>query len=243
VASVALLAFDLDDTLYPERAFVRSGFRVVSEYLEREGLVDHPVWPDLVTRFESGVRDRAFNRVLLAAGVVPSPGLIRTLVEMYRSHRLPEGPVQPDIQLYADAERALARLRLAGLKLGLITDGPLAAQLLKVDALGMEERLDAIILTDQWGRDFWKPHPRAFREMASRLEVDPASCVYVGDNPEKDFDGPAAAGWGPSIRIRRQEGLYNDATPSSRMGPVAAVISDLDMLDAVIAAFRPPDAI
>jgi putative hydrolase of the HAD superfamily len=243
VASVALVAFDLDDTLYPERAFVRSGFRVVSEYLQREGYVDHPVWADLVTRFESGVRDRAFNEMLMAADVVPTPDLIQTLVEIYRSHRLPEGPVQPDIQLYADAERALSRLRLAGLKLGLITDGPLAAQQLKVDALGMEERLDAVILTDQWGRDFWKPHPRAYREIASRLEVDPKSCVYVGDNPEKDFDGPKAAGWGPSIRIRRPEGLYNDAVPSLRMGPVAAVISDLDMLDAVLAAMSTPDAI
>jgi putative hydrolase of the HAD superfamily len=235
VASVSLVAFDLDDTLYPERAFVRSGFRVVSEFLQREGFIDHAIWPELVKGFEAGVRDRAFDRVLLDAGVVPSKALINTLVEIYRSHRLPEGPVQPDIQLHPDAERALARLRLAGLRLGLITDGPVAAQQLKVDALGLADRLDVLILTDQWGRDFWKPNPRAYREVASRLDADPAECVYVGDNPEKDFDGPATAGWASSIHIRRPDGLYIDATPSAHMGPVAAVITNLDMLETVLA--------
>jgi putative hydrolase of the HAD superfamily len=237
VASLSLVAFDLDDTLYPERAFVRSGFRVVSEYLEREGWVNRPIWPDLLKGFESGVRDRAFDRVLLAAGVAPSPSLVQTLVEIYRSHRLPEGPVQPDIELYPDADRVLVRLRLAGVKLGLVTDGPLEAQQLKVDALGLADRMDVLLLTDAWGREFWKPNPRAFRELAARFSLDPASCVYVADNPEKDFDGPAAAGWRPSIRVHRPEGLYGDAAPTvAARRHVAAVIADLDMLDVVLAA-------
>ena len=236
-----LVAFDLDDTLYPESAFVRSGFRVVSDYLERRGIVRRPLEPDFQAAFEAGVRGRIFDRVLEAAGVPPTPDLIRTLVDVYRSHRLPapygrgpDGLVRPAIRLFDDADRALAHLRREGLRLGLISDGPLEAQRLKVETLGLPDRLDAIVLTDQWGKDCWKPHPRAFQELARRLAVDPASCLYVADNPQKDFDGPAAAGWSPSVWIRRPDGLYRDA-PLADARLVAATISSLDDLGEAIA--------
>ena len=32
--NVRLIAFDLDDTLYPEQSFVQSGFRVVARAIE-----------------------------------------------------------------------------------------------------------------------------------------------------------------------------------------------------------------
>ena len=61
---ISLVAFDLDDTLYPERAFVRSGFRVVSDYLLRSGIVNRRLFSDLEAAFESGIRGRTFNHVL-----------------------------------------------------------------------------------------------------------------------------------------------------------------------------------
>ena len=232
---IALVAFDLDDTLYPERAFIRSGFRAVSDYLQRERLVRRPLWPDLDAGFEAGVRDHAFDRALAAAGVTPTPPLIQTLVEIYRTHRLPGGGATPlDIRLYEDADRALADLRRAGLRLGLVSDGPLAAQQAKVRALGVETRLDDIVLTDALGPEFWKPSPRAFAEMARRLAVEPHACLYVADNPQKDFDGPAAAGWAPSVRVRRPDGLYRDTRLGAAATPLAATLPDLSGLVAVL---------
>jgi putative hydrolase of the HAD superfamily len=238
--AIRLVAFDLDDTLFPERAFVRSGFRVVSNYLQQSGLVSRPLWPDLEAAFDSGVRGHVFEHVLGAAGVQFTEAVVRTLVEVYRSHRLPSGPVRPDIRFYPDVERTLADLSAAGLRLGVISDGPLAAQRVKVEALGLESRVDAVILTDAWGRAFWKPHPRAFTEIAERLAAEPAACVYVADNPAKDFHGPAAAGWAPSIRITRPDGLYGQtpggaeaAAPSDV--PVFATIQGLDGLADVLA--------
>jgi putative hydrolase of the HAD superfamily len=232
VPGLALVAFDLDDTLFPERAFVRSGFRMVSEYLQREGFASEPLIGRMEALFNAGARDHVFDTVLAEAGIAPTAALIRRLVEIYRSHCLPEGPVKPDIQLYPDAERALGRFRVRGLKLGLVTDGPLAAQKAKVDALGLADVLDVVTLTDERGQEFWKPNPQVFREMADRFHLDPQSCVYVGDNPSKDFAGPEAAGWRPSIYLRRPEGFYRDAPAGP--GRVAAVITDLDALDAAL---------
>jgi len=97
--------------------------------------------------------------------------------------------------------------------------------------------MDAVILTDEWGRPFWKPHPRAFVELASRLAARPTDCVYVADNPEKDFQGPAAAGWRPSIWIRRPGGLYGQTPPPA--GLVGGMIGGLDELEPTLALSEP----
>ncbi len=231
--AVACVAFDLDDTLYPERAFVRSGFRAVSDFLLDTGVVARPIAGNLEAAFDAGVRGTTFNRVLAEAGVVPEVPLIRRCVEVYRTHRWPGGHRPVEITLYADAARALAALAEAGVRMALVSDGPLAGQRAKVEALGLEEKLDAVVLTDAWGRAYWKPHPRAFREVASRLAGAPGRCVYVADNPAKDFAGPNAAGWAPSVRLRRPDGLYagGDAPPD---GPVRATVATLDALADVL---------
>ena len=228
------MAFDLDDTLYPERQFVRSGFRAVSRYLLAEGIVRRPLDRDFLAALEAGRRGRVFNHVLEAEGIEPAEPLIRQLVRVYRTHRLPGGPVRPAIGLYDDARRALADLRGQGLRLGLVSDGPTECQETKVEALGLRGLLDAAILTGRWGREFWKPHPRAFREMAARLDAPPEACVYVADNPAKDFVGPAAAGWQASIRVCRADGLYRDAALAEGSA-VAATIATLDPLAGLLA--------
>ena len=50
----------------------------------------------------------------------------------------------------------------------------------------------AVIFSDQWGREYWKPHARPYTACAEALAVEPRNLVYVGDNPAKDFiNGPA----------------------------------------------------
>ena len=237
---IRLVAFDLDDTLYPERAFVASGFRAVAEYLVRAHLADRPIADDLQTAFDAGIRGRTFDHVLAACGIEPNEKLIRDLVRIYRSHRSPYGARRPEIALYPDADRALADLEACGLRRALVSDGPLEAQQAKVEALGLADRLDAVVLTDAWGRQFWKPHPRAFRELADRFGLTPGECLYVADNPAKDFQGPAEAGWRPSVRVRRKDGLHRDA-PLSDPGQVCATVQGLGDLAGFIESLSRSD--
>jgi putative hydrolase of the HAD superfamily len=89
-----------------------------------------------------------------------------------------------------------------------VSDGHLEVQRRKVDALGLAAWVDAVVLTDEFGRDLWKPHPHAFRECCARLGVFPGDVVVVGDNPERDMRGARAATL-PSIRIKRPDGYYS----------------------------------
>jgi len=70
-----------------------------------------------------------------------------------------------------------------------------------VEALGLAILVDRIVLTDQWGPEFWKPHQRAFELVEADWSCSPSELVYVGDNPAKDFTAPNSRGW-LTIRLR-----------------------------------------
>ena len=197
--AVRVIVFDLDDTLFPERQYVQSGFRAVSTYLREKGLVGQDVFPAMWRRFNAGEHSEIFNRVLEEYGIAPQKALIDSLVLAYRTHR-------PEISLYPDARAMLAYFH--GRKpLALLSDGYLQTQTAKLKTLGIRHYFSAIVLTDQLGRDCWKPSPAGFKEIMQTLGSDPAGYVYIGDNPRKDFAAPRQLGW-QSIRVRRPNGVY-----------------------------------
>jgi putative hydrolase of the HAD superfamily len=197
--TVRACVFDLDDTLYLERDYVRSGFQAAGAWLVAEhgipGLAE-VAW----RRFEEGCRQTVFDEALRELGHAPEPVLIRQLVEVYRTHA-------PALTLQPDAAWVLDRLAAMGLPVGLLTDGPLVSQERKVAALGLASRLAALVYTDRYGRAGWKPCRRGFRELERELGVSGRACVYVGDNPAKDFIAPRQLGW-LTVRLRRMQGEH-----------------------------------
>lgn len=225
MSAVRAIVFDLDDTLYPEREFAFSGYAAVAAaFAERLDLSAGELNRRLGRLFDTPDRGRVFNVILTEAGA--GSGFDERLAEMiaaFRHHK-------PTIQLHADAEAALTRF--AGpYRVGLISDGPLQMQRNKVEALALADRMDEIILTDEWGRDFWKPHPRAFEEMARRLKVEPGSCLYVADNSSKDFVAPNALGW-RTVLVKRPDGVYAGRTAPDG-GQAQEVVATLDALTMV----------
>lgn len=92
------------------------------------------------------------------------------------------------------AESLLATLR-ARYRIGLLTDGPGETQRDKLRRLGWTETFDATVVTGPIGAP--KPDRRAFDTITDLLDVPPERAVYVGDDPERDIAGAAAAGLRP----------------------------------------------
>lgn len=197
------IVLDLDDTLYFERDYVRSGIAAVGEWLAAKRDI-HGFTEAATALFADGRREFLFDAALAMLGVEASPTLIARTVYEYRRHR-------PQITLAPDASDFLDRV--ADFSLALVTDGGALAQRMKVSALRLRERsIFPIVYTDDWGRSFWKPHLRAFSNVQALL----AHCrrfIYVGDNPAKDFLAPRALGW-TTIQIARPERLHRQP-PSS----------------------------
>jgi putative hydrolase of the HAD superfamily len=83
-------------------------------------------------------------------------------------------------------------ITLAGLQLGVITNGPADKQRRKLEVLGLSARLGVALISDAIG--LAKPDPRIFQRAAKALGVAASECVFIGDNPEKDVLGAAAVG-------------------------------------------------
>ncbi len=201
------VVFDLDDTLYPERDFIASGFEAVAAWAEgRLGVGCIEGKAELMSLFERGIRGDTFDQWLAARGLAPDKELIATMVRVYREH-------QPRLRPYAEVSPLLARLR-PRYRLGLVSDGPLAMQRRKLAALGLRDEFEAVVLSDEWGPEAWKPSPGPFEEVLERLGVASRRAVYVADNPGKDFLGARRAGMS-SVRLRLPLGLYYGREPET----------------------------
>ena len=215
-----VIVFDLDDTLFAERDYVRSGFLAVDQYLVSifgiGGFFDR-AW----SLFEIGNRGTTFETVLPSLGLT-QPELVRELVEVYRNH-------MPDIALLPDAEIRLNIARAAGDALALISDGPHISQQKKVAALKLDRWFSQVILTDLWGREYWKPNARAFKEIMLYYKNPACEFTYVADNPTKDFVAPRHLGW-KTVQVKRPLGEYrNAAPPSADYAPDSTIVSLLEV--------------
>lgn len=181
--------FDLDDTLYSEKDYVRSGYRKIAEHLEKPELTDQ-MW----AVFECG--GKAIDEVLTANGLEAHKD---EALHIYRFQK-------PDIQPYPGVEQMIARIRETK-KVGIITDGRPEGQWAKIRALGIQ--VDEIIVTDELGGiEFRKPNSTAFCLMQDRLSLPFEKMVYIGDNIKKDFIAPESLGM-RAIWFRNADGLYN----------------------------------
>ena len=189
VDNLNAVIFDLDDTLYSEKDYVRSGYRKVAEHFGKPEIADQ-MWEV----FERG--GKALDEVLEANGLAAQKD---EALHIYRFQ-------EPDIQLYPGVAEMIARTRETK-KVGIITDGRPEGQWAKIRALGIQ--VDEIIITDELGGiEFRKPNPAAFRLMQERLTVPFERMAYIGDNTKKDFVAPESLGM-RTIWFRNPDGLYN----------------------------------
>ncbi len=227
--AIQAVVFDLDDTLFAERDYVRSGYRAVAAHLtddaERAAKIADWMWD----RFCDGRADRMFNAAAEHFGLAGSDEHISELIACYRDH-------EPDI---APIPEALDVLNALGgrVKLGVISDGFLPAQQLKFDALGLADSFDAVLFTESIGREFWKPSPVAFERIAAELGVPHTSCCYIGDNPTKDFVAPNALGW-LTLQWRRP-GQVHASEPIAEGGQPQVTVSGTAQLLSTLLGLLP----
>lgn len=198
---VKAVVFDLDDTLISEKEYIRSGYNHIAKVLSvRIGKDEDIIFSDLIELFHHSPKN-VFNKLYEKYSIEYSKEEIINLVKEYRNH-------YPDVKFYDDVIPCLNTLKESGIKTGIITDGYAIAQRQKLSAIDADKYFDEIIVTDEIGREFWKPHPRAFELMKEKLNVDFDDMIYVGDNPEKDF---YISKLYPikTIRITR-DGIYKD---------------------------------
>ena len=170
-----VVVFDLDDTLYKEVDYVRSGFMAVAQHLGDDSLLDVML----------KARSKGINAFEAVKEQRPDAE-IEKMIEIYRNHK-------PTITLPRDTTLTLDYLH-SKYTLALVTDGRSVGQRNKIEALGLERYFapEDIVISEEFGSE--KPAPANYTCFMQR---HPAChhFTYVGDNLKKDFVAPNALGW------------------------------------------------
>jgi len=194
------IVFDLDDTLYPYRAFVLSGFRAVAARLAAErGLPARNVLRVLRRAFAEGKRGQEIQALSARFGLPSS--VVPWLVAIMRDH-------PPTLRLPRESANVLSALRTSW-KVGILTNGPPEIQRRKVAALGLGALVDEIVFAEEYGDGTGKPGPMVFHAILDRLKTTPDGAVFVGDDPEVDIAGASAIGM-KTIHVITHWPMYRD---------------------------------
>jgi putative hydrolase of the HAD superfamily len=96
------------------------------------------------------------------------------------------------LELYPDAVDTLCRLRAAGVRLALITNGAAESQRRKVEQYGLAPYFDCILIEGEFGCG--KPDERVYRHALAQLGAEPHEVWMVGDNLEWEVAAPQRLG-------------------------------------------------
>jgi len=228
---ITTVVFDLDDTLYDEVEYCKSGFASVAEPIANlpKAPPTQDIFAALWKQFSASNHKKTFNSALDELGIDYDDDLIQELIKVYRNHI-------PKIALPDDSRDVLVELS-DKYTLALLTDGFLPAQQLKVQALGIEKYFKCIIYTEQLGRNCWKPSPAGFEKLLQTLNVKAETAMYVADNAEKDFIAPNKLGM-LTIQIVRPACIHRETSQSTHCAAARLLIHELRQLSALLAEIR-----
>ena len=124
-----------------------------------------------------------------------------------------------------DGREVVVELFRRGYQLGIISNVITSREIPDwMDADGFTPYFKSVLLSSVFGRR--KPAPSIYLEAARRAGVDPARCVYVGDNLKRDVTGTRQAGFGMVVLLLDPDEL------------ASASITDENRPDEIIYEFR-----
>tara|TARA_B100000401_G_scaffold95439_1_gene61208 strand:+ start:1727 stop:2389 length:663 start_codon:yes stop_codon:yes gene_type:complete len=172
-----IAVFDLDDTLYNEISFVKSGFNEVSKLLSKETKLNkNSIYKRLIQILNDYGRGEVFD-IFLKENNLQKKKFLSKCLSVYRSHK-------PKIELYNDSVRLLSQLYK---KPYIVTDGNKLVQKNKIIHLGLQKQVKKAFITHNYGLKHAKPSIYCFNKIKVREKIDWSEMIYVGDNPFKDF--------------------------------------------------------
>jgi 2-haloacid dehalogenase len=122
------------------------------------------------------------------------------------------------LDAFPEAPEALARLKAAGHRTAILSNGTSAMLASAVESAGIGAHLDAVLSVEEVGA--FKPHPRVYDLVGQRLGSEPNETLFVSAN---GWDACAAAAYGFRVAWVNRRG-----EPVDRLaGRPAHVVADL----------------
>lgn len=191
---VRAVAFDVDGTLYSNRAFYIRTLRYAAGRIRFLRSFAH-IRKKIRTLYP--IEDfHATQAGLLAEAMGTSHDAARTRIQKWFDVELDS--VFRRLAPFPHLSDCIRQFRSAGLKLGILTDSPLGK---KLNYLGLEDQWDCVVSSEEVG--YLKPRPEPFRKLIECLDEPADRIVYIGNNFAYDILGAANAGLKTAYLTRR----------------------------------------
>ena len=198
---VQVVIFDLGNTLisyYTREMFpdiLSEAVNNCTEYLRKEGLLNISL-----EKIEEQVH--ANNHGSPGNKVYPMEQRLSTIYDINDPDKLYElckifmEPILATSRLYDDVLPVLRELKRRGFIVAVLSNTPWGcpSSIWKTELTryGLSEYIDAAVCCYDVG---WrKPDPRPFKYLLEMLKAQPEECLFVGDDPRWDIEGPKALG-------------------------------------------------
>lgn len=130
-------------------------------------------------------RTEVWQRALAAEGIIDDDLASELGVLFARRRRELQDPLP-------GAGEILRRLRSAGVRVGLVTNGAPDLQREKIETSGLGMLFDAAVVSGEIGMG--KPDPEIFRHLLRKLGTEPSESLMVGNSLSRDIAGAKRAG-------------------------------------------------
>lgn len=144
---------------------------------------------------------------------------------LYRILDLEQRCWDRSVSLAPDALRTLERLRARGLRTAVASNAPFPPEMLhrQVRAIGVAERVDAVVFSSEVGRR--KPAPELYQAALDRIGVAAVEALYVGDRTVEDYEGPRRLGMRAVLCTALARQPVDEAVPTiARLGDLEAYV-------------------
>ena len=224
--------FDLDDTLHDDTYAYRSAAQEVAREIAAERGIDaealkaayieeaegfwHRLTAQDVNVHLASVRAEMWGKALERIGITGESALAQRSAQRYNAYR------PKYYTLFPGAVELLQSLRLAGKRLGMVTNGLSETHREKIAMLQLSEHFDGIFLADETG--MVKPDPQLFLHACQTLGGTPERSAMVGDRYDRDIRGALEAGlftiW---LDVRAEQLPAGVPPPDATVGSIAEV--------------------
>jgi len=128
-----------------------------------------------------------------------------------------------------DVKKVVIELSKRGYLLGIIANTITETEIPDwLESDGLAKYFKTVVLSSKVG--IRKPNPEIYWEAARRIGVEPARCVYVGDNPVRDVEGAQLAGFGMMIILEEPATLAKEP-PTGEHKPDYTIRECSELLD------------
>jgi putative hydrolase of the HAD superfamily len=200
----AVVAFDLDGTLYPDIGLF---IHLIPFAVKEQRMLRAMNRARLHLRKTGAYQGDFYELQARLMGDILKQEPKKLLDKMERLVYRGWEPHFKKVKPFPHVRETLDLFRKEGIRMGLLSDFPPETKLAN---MGLGGYWEAVICSEQCGR--LKPDPAPFLELARRMGAPPNEILYVGNSVSYDVKGAAAAGMKTALVCSRWKKLHSGGT-------------------------------